>query len=93
VTSVPLRSAVGIVASASLALAVLTAFNWNGVHSAPGPLAASDLVGNAASPAAQSSPEPGTAGTSAGGVLGPAPASSSCRIWWLRSRAGSPPPS
>ena len=72
-TSVPLRSAVGIVASASLALAVLTAFNWNGVHSAPGPRAASDLVGNAASPAAQSSPEPGTAGTSAGGVLGPAP--------------------
>jgi Transglycosylase SLT domain len=73
VTSVLLRSAAGIIASASLALAVLTAFSWNGVHSAPGPRAASDLVGNAVSPAAQSSPAPGTTGTSAGGVLGPAP--------------------
>ena len=68
-TSVLLRSAAGIVASASLALAVVTAFNWNGVHSVPGSRAASDLADNAASPAAQSSPEPGTTG----GVLGPAP--------------------
>jgi len=78
VTSVLLRSAVGILASASLALAVLMAFSSDGGQARPGPAtgadrAASALVGNAASPAAASSPEPGTTGTSAAGVLGPSP--------------------
>ncbi len=72
-TSVLLRSAAGIIASASLALAVLTAFNSDAGHAGPGTRVASTLVGNAASPAAASSPEPGTAGSSATGVLGPPP--------------------
>jgi hypothetical protein len=78
VSSVLLRSALGILASASLALAVLMAFSSDGGQTRPGPAtganrAASALAGNAASPAAASSPDPGTTGTSAASVLGPAP--------------------
>ena len=71
-TSVLLRSAAGIIASASLALFVVTGFNSDGGYAGPGTRAASDLVGNAVSPAAASSPEPGT-GSAAADVLGPAP--------------------
>jgi len=78
VSSVLLRSALGILASASLALAILMAFSSDGGQTRPGPAtganrAASALAGNAASPAAASSPDPGTTGTSAASVLGPAP--------------------
>ena len=77
-TSVLLRSAVGTLASASLALAIVMAFSSDGGPAHPGHAtgadrAASALVGNAASPAAASSPEPGTTGTSVATVLGPAP--------------------
>ena len=77
-SSVLLRSALGILASASLALAILMAFSSDGGQTRPGPAtganrAASALAGNAASPAAASSPDPGTTGTSAASVLGPAP--------------------
>jgi len=73
VTPVLLRSAAGILASACLALAVLTAFNSDAGRAGPGTRAASTLLGNAASPAAASSPEPGTTGSAAADVLGPAP--------------------
>jgi Transglycosylase SLT domain len=78
VSSVLLRSALGILASASLALAILMAFSSDSGQARPGPAtganrAASALAGNAASPAAALSPDPGTTGTSAASVLGPAP--------------------
>ena len=72
-TPVLLRGAAGILASACLALAVLTAFNPDAGQADPGLRAASTLLGNAASPAAASSPEPGTTGSSAADALGPAP--------------------
>ncbi len=72
-TSVLLRSAAGIIASASLALFVVTGFSSDDGHAGSGTHAATALVGNAASPAAASSPEAGTTGDSAAGVLGPAP--------------------
>jgi Transglycosylase SLT domain len=82
VTPVLLRSAAGIIASASLALAVLTSSSADSSHAgqSPGPATGADraapsLVNNAASPAAASSPEPGagTPGSSAADILGPAP--------------------
>jgi hypothetical protein len=84
VTSVLLRSAAGIIASASLALAILTAFSSDAGHAGPSTATgaaltgSTALTGSAASPAAASSPDPtasdpGTAGTSAADVLGPPP--------------------
>jgi hypothetical protein len=72
VTPVLLRSAAGIIASASLALAVVMTFSSDGGHAGQGAgtgadRAASALVGSAA-PAAASSPD-----SAAAGVLGPAP--------------------
>jgi hypothetical protein len=73
VTSVLLRSAAGIVASASLALFAVTGFSSDDGHAGAGTQAATALVDNAASPAAASSPEPGATGSSAAGVLSQAP--------------------
>ncbi len=68
-----LRSAVGIIASATLASAVLTAFGTDAGHSGAGPATVADHAASApgssaVSPAAAASPDP--AGS---GVLGPPP--------------------
>jgi hypothetical protein len=83
VTSALLRGAVGIVVSATLAVAVLVAFATDAGHTGPGPAAGADgpvsaPVSDAASPAAAAFPEstgsdPGTSATSDTGILGPPP--------------------
>ena len=82
-TSVLLRSAIGITASATLAFAVLAGFSTDSGHAGAAPATGADrgaptLVSAAASPAAASSPESagsdlGTPATSATEVLGPPP--------------------
>jgi len=83
VTSGLLRSAVGIIASATLAAAVLVAFATDAGHSGQSPATGADSVvsvpeSGVVSPAAAALPEstgsdPATSETSATAILGPAP--------------------